>query len=731
MAPRILYEIRDIDPTLEKEELREEIARSLTIDTNEIEIKTTRIGLNGTKTAIISLPTRLLEKVPEELKIKIGFTMCRMRRTNNLIRCYKCHGFGHLSYNCKYDFHGKELCRRCGKLGHNIKGCEDIKSCVLCIKAGIPAVNAEHVAGAADELEANIVFISEPLYNPGEWIFSKKGTAAIWARDLRGRKKQEDGDIIDEEISILADLIREERAKGRNIIIGRRDFNSKSPAWGSDIQNDKGSTLLNCFLDFGLNPLKPEGGHTYERGRTKLNIDFIAISKNLTDEREITSKIIDKESASDHKYLLTNIRWKMTKTGLEKMTTAVRNRLREENLDQQTSYNVEEEKMFLDITPKMCEKELDSNSGERKRKRKNNVWWNQEIREAQNKVYGLRRKTQRYRKRGNEELEEITNFLFKKAKRELQRKIAKEKEKKWKDLCDTIEKDPWGKPYKTIMRQIKPNTPPASISENLAVVVLKELFPENNKRKGNEDENEGNETRKENNERNITTREEEEEERNMVIPMITRKEMLKAIEYIKPKRAAGLDGCNDTSSVINAASKLLEYLIRDRFYREMGEETFNKNQFGFVKGKSTVHAMEKVAREAMIATEKQRFGAMIAIDVRNAFNTLNWEAVIDTMKKRELSPYLIRFTKNYFKDREVAYATEGKIIWRKMEMGVPQGSVLGPMLWNMVYDELLEKPLPPMSERIAFADDIIITVQAATLNRLKLRTEEIIEETRK
>lgn len=118
------------------------------IESNEVEIKTIRFGYGGTKTAIITVPTSMLEKMGEENRMKIGYTSCRIKRTQNLIRCYKCHDFGHLSYNCKVDLQGKELCRRCGKIGHQINGCEAIRNCILCTRAGIPAVKAEHVAGA-------------------------------------------------------------------------------------------------------------------------------------------------------------------------------------------------------------------------------------------------------------------------------------------------------------------------------------------------------------------------------------------------------------------------------------------------------------------------------------------------------------------------------------------------------------------------------------------------------
>lgn len=68
----------------------------------------------------------------------------------NIIRCYKCHGFGHKSYECTEKTNGEEICRRCGTTGHQINGCNATRRCILCIRDGKSAALAEHVAGAAN-----------------------------------------------------------------------------------------------------------------------------------------------------------------------------------------------------------------------------------------------------------------------------------------------------------------------------------------------------------------------------------------------------------------------------------------------------------------------------------------------------------------------------------------------------------------------------------------------------
>lgn len=150
LTPKVTYEIRDVDPTLEKEEIAVELAREIKLEAQEIEVKSVRFGYGGTKTAIVCLPSKVLNSIEGESKLKLGFTYCRIRRTHNLIRCFKCHEFGHLSYNCSAKTNGQELCRRCGTLGHQINNCQAIRCCVLCTRKGVPAAKAEHVAGAVN-----------------------------------------------------------------------------------------------------------------------------------------------------------------------------------------------------------------------------------------------------------------------------------------------------------------------------------------------------------------------------------------------------------------------------------------------------------------------------------------------------------------------------------------------------------------------------------------------------
>lgn len=150
MSPKILFEIKEVDPSLDRDEAKDEIAKLFGIKLEDVEIRSMRYGYDGTKMIIVNLPASVGEKVSEEKEIRLGFTSCKIKRTWNIIRCFKCHEFGHMTYTCKKELAGKEICRKCGHPDHHISNCTAEMRCILCIKEGIPEARAGHIAGASN-----------------------------------------------------------------------------------------------------------------------------------------------------------------------------------------------------------------------------------------------------------------------------------------------------------------------------------------------------------------------------------------------------------------------------------------------------------------------------------------------------------------------------------------------------------------------------------------------------
>jgi len=99
----------------------------------------------------------------------------------------------------------------------------------------------------------------------------------------------------------------------------------------------------------------------------------------------------------------------------------------------------------------------------------------------------------------------------------------------------------------------------------------------------------------------------------------------------------------------------------------------------------------------------------VSLDIRNAFNTLPWRWIAAALEHHGAPRYLSAIIRDYFRDRILEYIDrDGLVQERGVGCGVPQGSVWGPLLWNLAYDHILRCALPPGSTVVCYADDTLV-----------------------
>jgi len=114
---------------------------------------------------------------------------------------------------------------------------------------------------------------------------------------------------------------------------------------------------------------------------------------------------------------------------------------------------------------------------------------------------------------------------------------------------------------------------------------------------------------------------------------------------------------------------------------------------------------------------------MLTLDVKNAFNSAPWEGILNALKRKGTPGYLLNILGQYLSNRKIVLDEESGRRSVGVSCGVPQGSVLGPDLWNVLYDDLLRMNLPTDVEIIAFADDVALVATASVPFLLEERLE--------
>ena len=162
-------------------------------------------------------------------------------------------------------------------------------------------------------------------------------------------------------------------------------------------------------------------------------------------------------------------------------------------------------------------------------------------------------------------------------------------------------------------------------------------------------------------------------------------------------------------SVLPIVSKLIE-----RHVKAVVEDYLKDNspislrQWGFMSNRSTVSALIKVIEDWSSALDKGYEVCVVFFDVSKAFDTVPHSLLIAKLNELGLDPYLLQWIKSYLTDRTQCVCVDGVTSPSlPVASGVPQGSVLGPLLF-ITYINNVAAVISPNSDVNMFADDIAL-----------------------
>jgi len=176
--------------------------------------------------------------------------------------------------------------------------------------------------------------------------------------------------------------------------------------------------------------------------------------------------------------------------------------------------------------------------------------------------------------------------------------------------------------------------------------------------------------------------------------------------------------------LLDEIGKFFERIIlrRIELWMQDKEGILSQNQFGFRRNRSTTDALMMVTNLIKEEISTGGVAIVVSIDIKNAFNSLPWTQIRSTLTRRKFPRYLKRILHAYLSKRMVEYATQdGSIEETIVSMGVPQGSVIGPYLWNVTYDRVLRVDKLAGTEVICYADDTLVIAVADSFDDAKTK----------
>jgi hypothetical protein len=400
-----------------------------------------------------------------------------------------------------------------------------------------------------------------------------------------------------------------------------------------------------------------------------------------------------------------------------------------------------------------------------RRERKGNVWWSAKlrriragVRKARSQMQGERNQERRAELRENFKKERAAyKMAIKEAKIEALRKA----------LAQGSPEDPWGLAYKLVTSKKRgAATPWTTIQDSegnwagnrteTAMALIRKYFPEDDP---------GADTAE-----NRETRAKRPEWSDDQAREITQQELRRTIQEKPKKKAPGIDGFpsaglehlfeavgGDMLEVFNRClkegrfprvwkqaeiawipkpggsglrpvcllptiGKVYDKILATRLtYHLEVKGRLSDRQFGFRKGRGTIEAIDKAVESLRKAKTESKHAIMVALDIRNAFNSAWYPALVQLLARSGCPGDLGRAIADFLQDRSVT--SEGVTV--RTSRGCPQGSCLGPILWLLIMEEWFARMDEVRAgedvtvEVQAFADDQLVLISASSLAKLE------------
>jgi Reverse transcriptase (RNA-dependent DNA polymerase) len=205
--------------------------------------------------------------------------------------------------------------------------------------------------------------------------------------------------------------------------------------------------------------------------------------------------------------------------------------------------------------------------------------------------------------------------------------------------------------------------------------------------------------------------------------------------------------CYRPISCGNTLPNLLQTIMATRLkHWLMAEEVLEPEQGGFTPQMNCEQLVLLLIETIKMKTSEGKFLGNLYLDISSAFDDVFLELMFAILRNAGAGEKFCNLFSEWFGDRTISI--KGDTATHKCDKGLPQGSPIAPLLWNIIFDTLLKR----LKERVpgvtikrvrkggkpddavtfilkllAYADDLVILVEGSSIEEVRRKLQEALD----